>query len=290
MTRRLVSLVTAILFVGATGAWAQAVDWAAALGSAAVSLSRAIDFGAPRVRITVIPIRSSGAPLDPAFATQVTDGLANAFAAARPANRPIELVEGPDLNKWLIDQGVSGTSPVDSQSALKIGGLLDADYVVVGTVNPSRTLTFSDARLEVELYNVKAKKSVGTLTVPLSLETTSQGNVTQRPGFEPKKPSEGWTSRRIAITSGIAMSLVAGGLALTKELQLRHSVRQMQALPPEAADQWQALLDKASLQIKARNFWDSVAIGVGGVTFGYLITSSSADLKPGFRVRFVKSF
>jgi hypothetical protein len=55
----------------------------------------------------------------------------------------------------------------------------------------------------------------------------------------------------------------------------------MRALPPEAADQWQALLDKASLQIKARNFWQSVAIGVGGVTAGYLITSSAADLKPG---------
>ena len=77
------------------------------------------------------------------------------------------------------------------------------------------------------------------------------------------------------------MSLAAGGLALTKELELRHSVNQMRALPPEAADQWQALLDKASLQIKSRNFWQSVAIGVGGVTAGYLITSSAADLKPG---------
>jgi len=283
MTRRLIALVTLAGFLAAANtASAQSVDWSAALGSAAVSLARSIDMGAARVRITVIPVRSSGAPLDPAFATQVTTGLTNAFLAAmRPANRPFEMVEGAELSKWLTDEGLSGTSPVDPASALKIGTLTGADYVVIGTVSPSRTLTFSDARLEVELFNVKAKKSAGTSSVTLSLATTSNGNITERPGFEPKKRSEGWTSRRIAITSGIAMSLAAGGLALTKELQLRHSVNQMRALPPDAADQWQALLDKASLQIKSRNFWQSVAIGVGGVTAGYLITSSSASIKPG---------
>src|SRR5689334_24011688 len=54
------------------------------------------------------------------------------------------------LDKYLVDQGLSGTSPVDAQSALKIGTLTDADYVVIGTVNPSRTLTFSDARRSEE--------------------------------------------------------------------------------------------------------------------------------------------
>ena len=51
-------------------------------------------------------------------------------------------------------------------------------------------------------------------------------------------------------------------------------------MPPGSVDQFNTQFAAATLVMKSRDFWRGVAIGVGGVTIGYVLTSASDDVGP----------
>jgi len=260
-------------------AQAQSVDWSQVMQPAASRLAGMVA-GKPDgiVRIGIVAIRPVGlASLEPDLPTQWTDGLATALIAAlRPANREFEVLEGQDLNRWLAQQGFDSTGAQQPGAALHAGALMNADYVLVGTVSRAKSGgALADRQLDVDLLDVRAGKSLGTASVNLAQVTTGPAAPV---GLA--KPPSGWTTRRTIVISGLVATLAAGGIALSKELQLRASIRHLNSLSPNETTEWQASMARAVSQVKDRNFWESVTIGLGGVTAGYLITAGSASVKP----------
>ena len=98
---------------------------------------------------------------------------------------------------------------------------------------------------------------------------------------EPRSPrSDFWSARTVLIASGIGAAAVASVMTWRANSDLGRRKAAILALPPTAIDQWNTQFTAAQNVQRSRNFWRSVAIGVGGVTAGYWVTTALEDVGP----------
>jgi len=98
-------------------------------------------------------------------------------------------------------------------------------------------------------------------------------------GLPPSDPPF-WTKRRVNLVLGFGSAAAAGFIAVQRDRDLRARKLDLQALPPGSNDEWAKQYDEAKGVMKDRNFWASVAAGVGGVTLTYMFTSRSQGIRP----------
>lgn len=93
-------------------------------------------------------------------------------------------------------------------------------------------------------------------------------------------PSNFWSARTALISAGIGAAALASFMTWRENRDLGNRKKDIQALPPTAIDQWNSEFTAAQNVERSRNFWRSVAIGVGGVTAGYWVTTALEDVSP----------
>jgi hypothetical protein len=93
-------------------------------------------------------------------------------------------------------------------------------------------------------------------------------------------PSDFWSARTALITAGIGAAALASYMAWRDDRDLGKRKAAILALPPTAIDQWNSQFTAAQNVERSRNFWRSVAMGVGGVTAGYWVTTALEDVSP----------
>ena len=98
-------------------------------------------------------------------------------------------------------------------------------------------------------------------------------------GLPPSDPPF-WTKRRVNLFLGFGSAAAAGFVAVQKDRDIRARKLDLAALPPGSNDEWAKQYDEAKGVMRDRNFWTSVAAGVGGVTLAYMFTSRSQGIRP----------
>jgi hypothetical protein len=93
-------------------------------------------------------------------------------------------------------------------------------------------------------------------------------------------PSDFWSARTALITAGIGAAALASFMTWHENRDLGKRRAAILALPSTAIDQWNTEFTQAQNVERSRNFWRSVAIGVGGVTAGYWVTTALEDVSP----------
>ena len=93
-------------------------------------------------------------------------------------------------------------------------------------------------------------------------------------------PSNFWSARTALISAGIGAAALASVMTWRENRDLGKRKAAILALPPTAVDQWNTEFTQAQNVERSRNFWRSVAIGVGGVTAGYWATTALEDVSP----------
>lgn len=93
-------------------------------------------------------------------------------------------------------------------------------------------------------------------------------------------PSDFWSARTVLIAAGIGAAAVASYMTWHENRDLGQRKAAILALPPTAIDQWNSDFTAAQNVERSRDFWRSVAIGVGGVTAGYWATTAFEDVAP----------
>lgn len=93
-------------------------------------------------------------------------------------------------------------------------------------------------------------------------------------------PSNFWSARTALISAGLGAAALASFMTWHENRDLGQRKKSIQALPPTAIDEWNSEFTAAQNVERSRNFWRSVAIGVGGVTAGYWVTTALEDVSP----------
>jgi hypothetical protein len=93
-------------------------------------------------------------------------------------------------------------------------------------------------------------------------------------------PSDFWSARTVLIAAGVGAAAVASYMTWHENRDLSQRKAAILALPPTAIDQWNSDFTAAQNVQRSRDFWRSVAIGVGGVTAGYWATTAFEEVAP----------
>ena len=93
-------------------------------------------------------------------------------------------------------------------------------------------------------------------------------------------PSDFWSARTALISAGIGAAALASYMTWRENRDLGRRKAAIVALPSTAVDQWNTEFTQAQNVERSRNFWRSVAIGVGGVTAGYWVATAREDVAP----------
>lgn len=131
---------------------------AAVFGTLTVPIAQGQD---TKVTVAVLTFKASAMVKQDQY-DALSDGIPMLLGSELVTHQSIQLVEREDLDKVLNELQLGRTETVDPQTAVKIGRLLNAQYLVLGgfVVDPKETMTLTSRVVEVETGLIKSSTKV----------------------------------------------------------------------------------------------------------------------------------
>ena len=299
LSRRITLSWAMALALAPVAASPQTIERSPELRRVASRMTDALPSATP-VRLAVIPLADGEMPTAIRVASDLTERLRSALESiVRVYRRTIEIIETPVIDRAAWELQIA--QPLGVDGSILVGVLIDADYVVLGSV--SRRPDGTPGRLSVQLLEVATRRQYQTANVDLeshALDAAATGveaaavpasapappaAVTQPvAGADSPPPATGGVSgRQLLLSTGFIGAAAASLVAVSKERELRLSRDRLLELPAGAQEEWNLELERGRNLERTRNLWLGSALAAGGAAFAYMLLSGGGDEPRGER-------
>jgi TolB-like protein len=202
------------------------------MGSVALAGVAQAAAGKPTLAILLFDYNGKDAALEP-----LRDGLAQMLISDFSATPQVRVVERARLKALLEEQKLGQSGKVDPATAARVGKLLGARFLVLGSFFDLKTALRIDARV-VEVETGRIIKSVGATGAADDFWTLEQSLAQKLAGAlkeampelaEPPRPASGKVKSKTIATYGKALAAMDGG----KKTEARTLLKQVVTEAPE---------------------------------------------------------